>query len=472
MLKKASLVLFMLLLIASQSMCQFIKWQEAKSSTFLRINIHTKEISRYRPEHGWKFIDTLRTIDVDFTEINPTSEGINEFQINKGNTFYLTIHCTGQIYELNKVTWTLKRLDKTFYRGANCLSSVFMRGDDLFSFGGYGFYRTTNVLTKYDYIGQEWLSIAADGDVPSSIFDGFIGYAPKKDRFYVLSTVTMNDTEKKNAFNRDYGMYEFDFSNQKYTRLGEIKLKEVRNFLDTKEVKRHLFNGRYFIVADKPNKEFTYDTMLIIDVEDDFKVFQWTNPHRVNLNSNRGDESETYLHIKGDSLLWSSQLERKINNELVYSYLLISEVLKESTYLGTLDQVPWYDRFSILIISAGIFLVIFLFFQLIRSVKRRKLKKTIRFMLGANERLFMDFLLLNYQQGFVNGHQIIAFFGKHKSSPESQRQFRAKLIENFTKMLGLIFVDQEILDIQLDEQDQRMFTYRLQPEIYRKLKDL
>jgi hypothetical protein len=39
-------------------------------------------------------------------------------------------------------------------------------------------------------------------------------------------------------------------------------------------------------------------------------------------------------------------------------------------------------------------------------------------------------------------------------------------------MLGLIFVNQEILDIQLDEQDQRMFTYRLQPEIYRKLKSL
>jgi hypothetical protein len=93
-------------------------------------------------------------------------------------------------------------------------------------------------------------------------------------------------------------------------------------------------------------------------------------------------------------------------------------------------------------------------------------------MLGANERLFLDFMILNYEQGFVNGHQIIAFFGKHKSSPESQRQFRAKLIENFTKMLGLIFVGEEILDIQLDEQDQRMFTYRLQPEIYQKIKGL
>ena len=120
----------------------------------------------------------------------------------------------------------------------------------------------------------------------------------------------------------------------------------------------------------------------------------------------------------------------------------------------------------------GVALVIGLAIEIYRRYKRNKLKKSIRFMLGANERLFLDFLILNYEQGFVNGHQIIAFFGKHKSSPESQRQFRAKLIENFTKMLGLIFVDQEILDIQLDEHDQRMFTYRLQPEAYKKLKGL
>jgi hypothetical protein len=124
------------------------------------------------------------------------------------------------------------------------------------------------------------------------------------------------------------------------------------------------------------------------------------------------------------------------------------------------------------LISLAVLVFVIMFCQLYRRYQHNKLKKSIRFMLGANERLFLDFLILNYEQGFVNGHQIIAFFGKHKSSPESQRQFRAKLIENFTKTLGLIFADQEILDIQLDERDQRMFTYRLQSGIYQKLKSL
>ena len=472
MLKKASLFLLFIFLIGFTAQAQFIKWQEENASSFLRLNVNSHEISRFRPEHGWKLLDTLQTIDVDFRDINPTSEGVNEFQINKGNTYYLTIHCTGQVYELNKSTWTLKRLDQTFFRGANCKNSMFMRGDELYSFGGYGFYRTTNILTKYDFIGREWLSIAADGDVPSSIFDGLFGYSVKKDRFYVLSTVTINDTEQKNAFNRDFGMYEFDFFTKKFTRIGEVKLQEVRDYLMTKAMKHFLFTGRYFIIPDKPNADYAYDTMLIIDIEDNFKVYQWTNPHRVYLNSHGGDETENYMHVKGDSILWASPIERKMNNEMAFSHLLISQVLRESSYIGTLDESPWYEKFSVALISIVSLLFLLLGIQFYRRYQRNKLKKSIRFMLGANERLFLDFLLLNYEQGFVNGHQIIAFFGKHKSSPESQRQFRAKLIENFTKTLGLLFVDQEILDVQLDERDQRMFTYRLQPGIYQRLKSL
>jgi hypothetical protein len=316
------------------------------------------------------------------------------------------------------------------------------------------------------------MSIAAEGDVPTSIFDGMSGYSPKNDRFYLLSTVEMNDTEKKTAFNRDYGIYEYDFFNQKFTRLGEIKLPTVINFLDSKETKPFVFNGRYFIISDKPNKDFAYDTMFFIDVEDDFKVYQWKNPHRIYLNAQRGDNPEAYMHVSGDSLVWSNNLVKASVQEPGFTVASVSDLISEAEYIGTLDEASWYERFAVVgaVILALITLV--LISEIYRRFKRNKLKKSIRFMLGANERLFLDFLILNYEQGFVNGHQIIAFFGKHKSTPESQRQFRAKLIENFTKTLGLLFANEDILDIQLDERDQRMFTYRLQPEIYNKLKNL
>jgi hypothetical protein len=472
MLKKASLFLFLFIQIAYNGLGQFIKWQEDHSVNYLRLNLITREIERFNHETGWLKLDTIKSENVDFREILPTAEGVREFQINQSSTYYLTIHCTGQVYVLDKSNWTLNRLDQTFYRGSNCKSSVFKRGDDLYSFGGYGFWRSTNVLTKYDFIAKEWLSIGAEGDVPASIFDGLAGYSPKKDRYYLLSTVEMNDTEKKTAFNRDYGIYEYDFFSQKFTRLGEIKLEIVRNFLDAKEAKPFVFNGRYFIISDKPNKEFAYDTMFIIDVEDNFKVYQWQNPHRIYLNAQQGDASESYMHVSGDSLIWSNNLVKASLDEPGYTVASVQTLLNESEYIGRLDEGSWVEKFSILGgIILGVLLII-LIFIIYNRYQLNKLNKSIRLMLGANERLFLDFMILNYDQGFVNGHQIIAFFGKHKSSPESQRQFRAKLIENFTKTLGLLFPDQEILYIQLDERDQRMFTYRLQSEIYKKLKNL
>lgn len=472
MLKKASLFLFLFLIFASKGKAQYIKWQEDKSVNFLRLNLITQQIDRYKPSTGWAKLDTINSIGVDFKDILPSSEGIHEFQINQSSKYYVTIHCTGQMYELDKSTWTLKRIDQTFHRGANCLSTVFMRGDDIYSFGGYGFWRSTNIVTKYDFLAKEWLSIAANGDVPPAIFDGFAGYSPKKDRFYLLSTVEMNDTEKKTAFNRDYGIYEYDFFNQKFSRLGEIKLQTVLDFLDSKETKPFVFNGRYFIITDKPNKNFAYDTMFFIDLEDDFKVYQWKNPHRIYLNAQKGDDKEAYLHASGDSLIWSNNVVKASINEPGFTVASIKTLISEAEYIGALDEGSWLEKFSVLMMILGGVLFISLGLEIYQRLKQKKLKKSIRFMLGANERLFLDFMILNYEQGFVNGHQIIAFFGKHKSSPESQRQFRAKLIENFTKMLGLIFVGEEILDIQLDEQDQRMFTYRLQPEIYQKIKGL
>ena len=472
MLKKAILFLFLFTQIAFSGLGQYIKWQEDKSINYLRLHLVTHEISRYQPQTGWVAVDTLSSVNVNFDDILPGSNGIHEFQIGKSAKYYLTIHCTGQMYELDKSTWTLKRLDQTFFRGANCLSSIFMRGDDIYSFGGYGFWRSNNILTKFDFVAKEWMSIAAEGDIPASIFDGMSGYSAKKDRYYLLSTVHMNDTEKKTAFNRDYGIYEYDFFNQKFTRLGEIKLDIVRNFLDSKDTKPYVFNGRYFIISDKPNKDLAYDTMFFIDVEDDFKVYQWKNPHRIYLNAQRGDDPETYMHVSGDSLVWSNNLVKASVEEPGFTLVSVQALIREAEYIGTLDEVPWYERFAAFGAVLFAILAVGLIFEIYRRFKRNKLKKSIRFLLGANERLFLDFLILNYEQGFVNGHQIIAFFGKHKSTPESQRQFRAKLIENFSKTLGLIFVDEEILDIQLDERDQRMLTYRLQPEIYKKLKSL
>jgi hypothetical protein len=150
----------------------------------------------------------------------------------------------------------------------------------------------------------------------------------------------------------------------------------------------------------------------------------------------------------------------------------IKTLLAESKPLGNIMDKPVLDRaqdFVLLIL--GVLAVIFVL-RFFISLKRRNKRKQLSMLLSPNEKQFLDFLRLNYRQGHVTGHQIVAFFGKHKSSPESQRQFRAKLIEGLTKALGLVFPGEQVLDIQADEKDLRMLTYRLTEPIYREIKKL
>jgi hypothetical protein len=129
------------------------------------------------------------------------------------------------------------------------------------------------------------------------------------------------------------------------------------------------------------------------------------------------------------------------------------------------------EFFKVIMLSMGILLILFLVF-VFGNIKLNRLKRNLKNVLGENEQKLLDFLLLNYHQGYINGHQLIAYFGRHKSSPESQRQFRSKLIDNFTKSLSLVFRDLMILDIQPDEKDQRMLNYRLNAKVYQVLSKL
>ena len=168
-------------------------------------------------------------------------------------------------------------------------------------------------------------------------------------------------------------------------------------------------------------------------------------------------------------MAWSSNFSSKnsTTKKSIQYVISINDVLADSSYLGKLTDEPWYmEFFKVIMLSIGILATMFFIF-VIGNIKRNRIKRNLKNVLGENEQKLLDFFLLNYSQGYVNGHQLIAYFGRHKGSPESQRQFRSKLIDNFTKSLALIFQKSNILDIQQDEKDQRMLNYRLNSKIYK-----
>jgi hypothetical protein len=226
-------------------------------------------------------------------------------------------------------------------------------------------------------------------------------------------------------------------------------------------------------MVDLVQQTNNFDSVLIIDTQDSYKAYRWRNPERIHISDGHSDESlEKLTHLVGDTLVFTNAPTAYPYRVAGYSKIAVSQLLADSDYLGVITQDTWASEFSkIGLIFAGV-LIFIIILSTISALRKHRKKHQLEVLLGDNERQFMDFMLLNYRQGYVTGHQIVAFFGKHKSSPESQRQFRATLFNNFTKALSLIYPGKEVLDVQTDEKDQRMLNYRLNAEMYDRLSRL
>jgi hypothetical protein len=460
-------------LFSAPIQAQYIKWKETNASSFLRLDFESQGIYRCTDGINWQFVRKAQFKNVIISDFLSTDRGVNEYPIPNKNQFYLTIHCTGQVYRLDKTTWEFQRIDHTFFRGANCRSFQFMRKGKLYTFGGYGFWQSTNILSEYNFKGGEWNSIQAEGDVPKSITFSPSGYCPTKDRFITMANSKLNDTELHNTSEFDWNIYEFNFDNREFKIVGEVNLPVIKDFFAKDYSRNYLFNGRYMVMVDLVQHTYNWDSIFIIDVVDGYKVYRWKNPNRIHIRDGHSDESlERLTHLSGDTLVFTNAPTSYPYKTAGYAKIPITQILNESDYLGLITQDTWVNEFwKVGAIFAGL-IVLILAISLVIVLRNRRKKQQLRVLLGENEKQFLDFMLLNYRQGYVSGHQIIAFFGKHKSSPESQRQFRSKLLENFTKAIGLIFPGKEVLDIQTDEKDQRMLVYRLHADMYDRLSRL
>ncbi len=452
---------------------QYFKWKEAGGSSFLRLDFEKQEIFRCTDGVNWQFVGKAQFKDVNAADFLSTDRGVNEYPVPNSSLFYLTIHCTGQVYRINKSTWEIQRIDHTFFRGANCKSYQFIRKGKLYTFGGYGFWQSTNIISEFNFKGGEWNSIQANGDIPKAITFSPSGYCPTTDRFVTMANSKLNDTELHNTTEFDWNIYEFNFDNKEFKTVGEVKLPVIKEFFGKDYSRNYLFNGRFMVMVDLVQQTYNWDSIFIIDVVDGYKVYRWRNPERVHIRDGHSDESlEKLTHLSGDTLIFTNAPTSYPYKTAGYSKLLLTQILADSDYLGPITQDTWVNEFmKVGLIGIG-FLVFILAVTVLVALRNRRKKRQLQILLGENEKQFMDFMLLNYRQGYVNGHQIVAFFGKHKSSPESQRQFRSKLIENFTKAIGLIYPGKEVLDIQTDEKDQRMLIYRLHVGMFERLNKL
>lgn len=115
----------------------------------------------------------------------------------------------------------LVRIDSSRFSGSNFGMMPFIRKGQAWQFGGYGFWRSRDMFTRFDERRGQWTFECSDPSVTGHLTLNF--YDPGSDVFYMCGSFRNRPHEMHRTDFSD-GVYRFDFRDRKWSRLGKIAL--------------------------------------------------------------------------------------------------------------------------------------------------------------------------------------------------------------------------------------------------------
>jgi hypothetical protein len=158
--------------------------------------------------------------------LNNTSLAPNAQKLYKsGNTIYVIIEQTGFVYKLmqhDSIRCVFKRLDHTINLNYNINCKNFIYKNDLFSYGGYGFWKSNGHLRKFNFQDSEWDIIPLNKEIISSYF---LWFSEKQGRLYLpyQRIVNAGIAGAENITGVPiYKSYYLDVNTKKWEELGDL----------------------------------------------------------------------------------------------------------------------------------------------------------------------------------------------------------------------------------------------------------
>jgi hypothetical protein len=405
---------------------QMLTWFDVEVRLRKRIDLQAQVVEMEQSPGVWIFQSSVK-VDSSILHRLPPRIAPHYFLLSNGFMRF-TLAGTGQVYDFDTRQKTLKRVDHTFYAGYNFGAAVFQRKNQIYSFGGSGFWDYSKALTYYQESGREWENIKSTNLGPNSIFNGFKGYSDSTDLFYAGGS-EYHDFLVNQATKVDSKFYAFDFNKNAWTFLGEINPKLIK--VTSKEI---FWSGRYFI-------QFSDQRIYIIDpinnkvtevksVVDDFQP-----------------APEMYVQLDKIYAFWDEEGGKR----KVYS---ISDLLKSGKSIGSFYELPSNRMvYPMLVLLALGLVVVYL------GSKRRK--KPILELDPSEFRLFQSLLASSDGLSTVEVNEILGIAGKNI---DNQRKIRLQVISNINHKFHLKYRIENVIIRNLSEVDKRQSLYSLKPE--------
>ena len=189
--------------------------------------------------------------------------------VHKSKT-YLLYPGGGLLYSFSN--GAIERIDRSFPHRNQYGGYFFSYKDNLFLIGGYGYWQTKSIITKFNFNSGDWEKVATSGQSPDGIDQG--SFFIKNNKLYVfdfLTRISNNQKEKRNE-----NLYVLNLETFVWNKLGVINYL-TRSSGETQGVKR-FFNFQNKLLYSYTNSpEFflvDFDKNIVEKFDDDVLFYK------------------------------------------------------------------------------------------------------------------------------------------------------------------------------------------------------
>lgn len=396
------------------------------------------------------------------------------FKVNSGEfikidrSLFFHLHNTGKIYKYRpdsskSDSLKFERLDATVNANYNTGSYIFPLGDNIYEFGGYGFWKSNGILRKYNFRDREWDVVVLDQEVyMPAVSSGYgVWLNSSQNYLYVPYQRVINDgvARPKNELSSLLTSYRLNLNTFHWEYLGRTN-QDALNILQSPakvfSIDKGLFavymSRIYWVDFESNSIKVLVDPSLMQTLYriQPYMLLYWDRKHLFRMNPSNGSYDSIYI----DTTSFSSHTYEIWHKEAEFSdYIWILPLL---VFLFAVAYVQYKKKRKLLLNSS--------------PVDTEESKHPF----VATEISLLDLLMAKQLQGLtVTIPEINYVLGLKDKNQGMQKKVRSDIINRINEKYS--FFSQEKVSLVQNirsETDKRFFEYHLNPEHLERLRAL
>ena len=260
-------------------------------------------------------------------EFNNNGFDINNFTpIKINDVFYFVQNVGGLVLELNKND--LKRIDNSFNHKMQIASTIFRYNNEIYRYGGYGYFSAREFIVKFDFETNEWESVKVNGElIPPARFSN--AFSIDENNLTIIGGTTVDRYNREKRFHLT-DMWQFSFEELKWSFLLDSEEIQPIDYEAFKFDNKIFFReGNYLKSLNLDSFELSNNnlTNALLKVSKRFKIHYFDGSFHFVVDRNNGERvliSRTKKELLGTPKYLKS-LENK--NLLSFNNLIITGLL-------------------------------------------------------------------------------------------------------------------------------------------------